>query len=200
MTPAQERRFLDLVNSAVRFQKQGDLAGAVQNYEKAVAIYADHPVVLSNLGNALRALGKAGEAVSLQRRAVAIDPANSWFLLNLYEAERDAHVAVKPTLRRIMECPTTKIPTRMWAAIALGEPEKAFAFKPEGLNVMPWADMCALYRPPALKGSIAALPRLEGTHPPVGTRPLLFAAMDGAYAAIFCAKSHRLCPRYLSGL
>ena len=37
MTPADERRFLDLVNTAVAFQKQGDLAGAILNYKKAVA-------------------------------------------------------------------------------------------------------------------------------------------------------------------
>ena len=130
MTPADERRLLDLVNTAVAFQKQGDLAGAILNYKKAVAIYADHPVVLSNLGNALRAQGKAGEAVSLQKRAAAIDPANAWFLLNLYEAERDAHLDINPTLRRVLECPTVEIPTKMWAAITLGESEQAFAFTP----------------------------------------------------------------------
>ncbi len=179
-----EAEFEVLANNAVSLQKQGKLAEAIAHYQKALKI-AEHPVVLSNLGNALRRAGKLDEAISCQRRAVAIDPRNGWFLANLALAQRAAGESYRSTLIRILDEDLAETGIKMWAALTLDRPQEAFSYRPKKLNVMDYAQLGGLYRQAGLPTLLAALPPLQGTMPGLGSRPIIAAAADGRYAQQF---------------
>ena len=71
----------------VRF-RNGDCASGIALIEQALALHPSHPSALNNLGNALRAAGRLGEAVAAYRRAVALSrPPRALFLRNLGSAQ-----------------------------------------------------------------------------------------------------------------
>jgi Flp pilus assembly protein TadD len=61
-----------LLAGAVRLHQAGDLAGAVVRYEQALSLNPNIPEALSNLGLALKALGKADAAIARYEQALAL--------------------------------------------------------------------------------------------------------------------------------
>jgi len=180
-----EQKFISLVNGAAALQGEGRLAKAVASYRQALKLVPGHPIVLSNLGNALRRMGKYEEALDFQRRASAIDPRNGWFLANLALAERAAGMPFRATLERLRDESLAELETRMWAAVSLDQPERAFAFRPAQLNVLGYDDLSSLYRSAGLAQHLAHLPSVRGDAPHDTPRPLVYAGCDGVYAARF---------------
>ena len=125
------------------------------------------------------------EALKCQQQAVLIDAHNGWFLANLALAQRSAGQPWLTTLAALRDEPLAEPEIRMWAALDLDQPEKAFAFRPKNLNVMDYADLRALYRPADLAARLGRLPSLGGTMPHRTARPLIYARGDGVYAARF---------------
>jgi hypothetical protein len=56
------------------YQDQGQLAGAVASYKRALALKPDYAKAANNLGIALRDQGRLAEAVASYRRALALKP------------------------------------------------------------------------------------------------------------------------------
>ena len=55
-------------------QEEGDAAGAIEAYEKALALRTDHPDALNNVGLLLQEEGRPKEAIGLYERALAVNP------------------------------------------------------------------------------------------------------------------------------
>ena len=72
-----------LLAGAVRLHQAGDLAGAVVRYEQALSLNPNIPEALSNLGLALKALGKADAAIARYEQALALKPDAPEILCNL---------------------------------------------------------------------------------------------------------------------
>ena len=180
------KTFVTIVNTAVFLQGSGKLKEAIELYEQALRIMPSHAVVLSNYGNALRRVGRHADALSNQRNAVKLDPRNSRLLANLALAERAAGKPFRNTLFQILNESLAEIDTKMWAAMTLGQPERAFAFKHSDLSILDYAEFPALYQQADLRVRIQTLlPAMGGSIPHDDRRPLVYAAMDGEYAAIF---------------
>ena len=65
---------------------QGDLKGAVVNFENAIKHNPEHAQAHANLGLALTEVGRAKDAIPILERALSIDPENTEVLLNLGNA------------------------------------------------------------------------------------------------------------------
>ena len=71
----------------IRF-RNGDPHAGIALLERALTLHPKHASTLNNLGNALRAVGRIGEAVAVYRRAVAlVRPPRGLFLRNLGSAQ-----------------------------------------------------------------------------------------------------------------
>ena len=170
------------------FFEQGHYGKAVEAYRKAVALKPGDPHHLTNLGVALFHLGQFKEAQDYLRRVLSIDAVSVKALAHLALATRALGEPYADVLEHISRAPsvtTEDLSAKMWAGLNAGNPELAFSLKPPGFNVMPFAELGSLYRQQTLASRIEALPKLEGTRPKPGARPLLFASMDGKYAKIF---------------
>lgn len=71
-------------------QERGELAGAIECYEEALALEPSLAQAHNNLGNAYKASGRAEEAVALYRSAIDADPALAEAHLNLGIALHEA--------------------------------------------------------------------------------------------------------------
>ncbi len=92
----------------VRAEEAGDLAEAIQFYERAVETVEPDPEALFNLGNALYSLGEAARAATCFRRAVEVDPAYVEAWNNLGNALADAgdpHESVRAFHRALALAP-----------------------------------------------------------------------------------------------
>ena len=69
--------------SAKSLQRRGDLAGAEAAYRKLLVAVPDHPEVLNNLGNVLRALKRPDDALECLERADRSRPDHPIILTNL---------------------------------------------------------------------------------------------------------------------
>lgn len=78
-----------LLAQAVRRHQSGDLTGAVADYERALQLNPKVPEALSNLGSALRDLGRPAEAVARYEQALALRPDVAEVLSNLGAALKD---------------------------------------------------------------------------------------------------------------
>ena len=78
-----------LLAQAVRRHQAGDLAGAVADYERALQLNPKVPEALSNLGLALKDLGRPAEAVACYEQALALKPDAAEVLSNLGAALKD---------------------------------------------------------------------------------------------------------------
>lgn len=72
-----------LLTQAARLHQAGHLAQAVVRYEQALSLGGNVPEALSNLGLALKALGKADEAIGRFEQALALKPNAPEILTNL---------------------------------------------------------------------------------------------------------------------
>ena len=79
-----------LYQSAVSAQMRGDLAAAVPLYKQVVDLVPQHPYAWSNLGVALKRMGRYGEAVEALSRAAALMPTSTPVLSNLGAAMNSA--------------------------------------------------------------------------------------------------------------
>ena len=73
---------------ALTSHRGGDIHKAVGDYTRAIAAQPDHADALNNLGVALRALGRDGEAAAVLRRAIQARPRQADFHYNLGNALR----------------------------------------------------------------------------------------------------------------
>ncbi len=71
-------------------QQQGEFRGAIECYERAIAIDANNAIAYSNLGVIKQQLGEFAEAIAHYRKALAIDPNLAETLSNLGSALADA--------------------------------------------------------------------------------------------------------------
>ena len=71
-------------------QQQGELRGAIECYERAIAIAPNYAIAYSNLGVVKQQIGLLPEAIAYYRQALAIDPNLAEILSNLGSALADA--------------------------------------------------------------------------------------------------------------
>jgi tetratricopeptide (TPR) repeat protein/glycosyltransferase involved in cell wall biosynthesis len=71
-------------------QQQGEFQGAIECYERAIAIDANNAIAYSNLGVIKQQLGELADAIAHYRQALAIDPNLAETLSNLGSALADA--------------------------------------------------------------------------------------------------------------
>ncbi len=91
------------------------------------------------------------------------------------------------TLHRMIQIPATKradVAMKMWAALTLNLPEKAFSFTSPKFNTLPYDSLSRFYKPD-LDARLAELPALKGAWPRPDTGPVIYAAASGDYAEIF---------------
>jgi tetratricopeptide (TPR) repeat protein len=176
------------VNIGVIRQNQGRFAEAITWYRKALTLDPGHLTLLVNLGVTLREVGQFEESEVLLHRATLTNPQAVMALAQYAVTLRALGQPHADVLARILENPSQKasdIDTKMWAALLLDLPEKAFSFKPKGRNVLDYQQLPSLYRRTDLQSRLAALPALGGAMPHKNTKPLLYAGGDGVYAQRF---------------
>lgn len=78
-----------LLTQATRRHQAGDLTGAIADYERALQLDPQAPEALSNLGLALKHLGRPAEAVARFEQALALRPDVPGVLSNLGAALKD---------------------------------------------------------------------------------------------------------------
>jgi tetratricopeptide (TPR) repeat protein/glycosyltransferase involved in cell wall biosynthesis len=71
-------------------QRQGEFLGAIECYERAIAIDPDNPMAYSNLGVVKQQMGLLPEAIAHYRQALALEPNLAETLSNLGSALADA--------------------------------------------------------------------------------------------------------------
>jgi tetratricopeptide (TPR) repeat protein len=177
-----------LVNIGAIRQNQGRFADALAWHRKALALHAEHLTLRVNLGVTLRELGELEESAVHLHRAALINPQAVMALAQYAVTLRALGRPYTEVLERILESPSQKaadIDSKMWAALLLDRPEKAFSIKPKGRNVLDYDQLPSLYRRADLQGRLAALSKLGGDLPHKNARPLLYAGGDGIYAQRF---------------
>lgn len=83
------KQVVELMEQGVRQHGEGKTGEAAESFTRALALAPNHPVALTNLGAALRALGRPHAAVACYRRSLAIDPGQAGALSNLGNVLRD---------------------------------------------------------------------------------------------------------------
>ncbi len=168
--------------------QRGDFRAAAAAYRQIIGIVPRNAGMRMLLGNALYRAGDLEAAEAALAAALETEPDN---LQALASAAVVAKALGRPSmtfLARILKSVNDNpkyITMKMWAALESGDPERAFSFDVEGLNVMRWRAFDSLYRQQDLQARLKALPALAGTLPHQTPRPLLYAGGDGNYAARF---------------
>ncbi|MGC1304427.1 MAG: tetratricopeptide repeat protein [Caulobacteraceae bacterium] len=67
----------DLLNQATGFHRAGNLEGALQTYNRVVAVTPDHAGILCRRGHILAILGRSKRAIADFDRAIAVQPADA---------------------------------------------------------------------------------------------------------------------------
>ena len=174
----------DEAKAAIAARRSAD---AVELMTRLAALRPADPMTLANLASTLNTRGRFAETAPVIQRALAIEPENIRFLAIAAKAERARGLPFEPLLHRIVAAPEREprdARMKMCAALTLDLPEEAFALRPEGLNVMGFADLGRFYRSD-LAARLQTLPPLTGALPAKNQRPLLFASGDGLYAKMF---------------
>ncbi len=185
-----------LPSSVADLQKLGTALNGERRYAEAIAVYRkllalqpDHGQALAMLGHLLFQLDQFAEAGDVLERSLNSNPHHINQLGLTALSKKFVGLPYQHFLTHILEVPARKPPrdilTQMWAALLLDQPELAFSFRIEGLNIMDWADMAALYRASDLQAKIQTHFSAAVGGFPAGTRPLIFAGGDGIYAARF---------------
>jgi len=78
---------------------KGDDAGAIGEYDRAIAIFAGYSEAYQNRGNALARLGRYGEAMESYRLCLRFDPGHMGAARNLWTLE--SGLPLKPPRRRL---------------------------------------------------------------------------------------------------
>ena len=78
------------INLGVALRRRGDLAGAIEQYDKVIQLFPSSAAAHFNKGNALYEEGKVNEAIGEYRQALAIDPQFASAKTNLDIALRKA--------------------------------------------------------------------------------------------------------------
>ncbi len=115
--------------------RRGDLLGAVQRLEAAVAAEPGNGLFQLNLGNALRAAGRVDDALARYARATELAPERfaAWFNLAQLHVDRGEHVTAAAAFRRALALDPTNHAARLGLAAALvdsaqGSPDGKAAF------------------------------------------------------------------------
>jgi len=177
-----------LQKTAIALFEERKYAEAAEAYRRLLELKPYNLHALSTLGAILFQMGELQESVDTLERYVRLEPDNISHLSLAATATKALGKDPTLLLTRIIDAPMRKplrdIASKMWAALLLGRPADAFAFRIEGLNVMDWEELAQLYRAPDLQAAIQALPPVDGG-PTCGPRPLLYAGGDGVYAERF---------------
>jgi tetratricopeptide (TPR) repeat protein len=80
---AQQDRTEDILKEAIRLHQAGDVAAAIANYQKYLAVRPDSPLAHSNLGAAYAKMGRFQDAVEQYKLALKLQPDNAGIELNL---------------------------------------------------------------------------------------------------------------------
>jgi len=169
--------------------ESGDFESAAKLYGMMADLRPASDTILYLGGVSLYRAGRWPEAQVALSKCIDIKPDKIQALAAYAIVEKVLGRPYEDVLRRILDIPAEglkNISTKMWAALMVGDAERAFCFDLPGLNVMRWRDLDTLYRRADLQGRLkAALPAVSGTWPYQNARPLIFAGGDGNYAEKF---------------
>ena len=177
-----------LESHAARLLQQANFGAAAAVYRQILEAAPHHAGTLMMLGNALYRAGDLAAASDALGAALKAQPDN---LQALALAAIVARALGQPNdrfLQGILESSNADakyVAMKMWAALELDDPARAFSFDIEGVNVMRWSDLDGLYRQADLQARLQKLPTVTGTPPRDTARPLIFAGADGVYAERF---------------
>jgi tetratricopeptide (TPR) repeat protein len=80
---AQQDATEEILKHAIALHQSGDIKGAIEAYQKYLAVRPESPMALSNLGAALAREGRYEDAIRQYRHALKLQPGNTPVELNL---------------------------------------------------------------------------------------------------------------------
>jgi tetratricopeptide (TPR) repeat protein len=170
---------------------RGDYLLALDNYDRAMTLAPDDPVVCDNVGVALEGLGRHGDAIADFTRAIALDPKDVFAYSNratAYLAAQRPDLAISDLTEVIGADPSNGLAyyDRGTAHELNGEPAKAMADYRETLRRKPsYAPAAAALGrldskqdPQLALAEFGAAIRLDPKSPALRARALLYLALE----------------------